>query len=116
MAALVTSRVRLHAPLGGRKLSDGATGRALGWISARLVLRPTALPAGLRLFQLIPAIDHSRAQSPGPAGCTQFYSWQGVSDYLVIAQSAGPLGLPAPGLEDGTSFGYEGIGDGPPAT
>jgi hypothetical protein len=98
MAALVVSqKISLRAPVGSRKLTDGGTGRAIAWISARFVLRPKALPAGLRLFQLIPAIDRSRPQSPGPAGCTQFYSRRGVPDDLEIVQSAGSLQIPGPG-------------------
>jgi hypothetical protein len=97
MSALVDSQdVRLHAPLCSRKLVDGTTGRATAFISARLVLRPTALPAGFRLFELIPAINHSRPQSPGPAGCVQFYSWHGDPNYLEIVQSAGSLHVPGP--------------------
>jgi hypothetical protein len=97
MPALVDSRdVRLDAPLGNRKLVDGATGRPTAWISARLVLRPNALPAGVRLFELIPAVNHSRPQSPGPAGCVQFYSWNGDPNYLEIVQSAGSLKVPRP--------------------
>jgi hypothetical protein len=96
MPALVDSQVRLHAPLGSRKLVDGATGKPTAWISARLVLRPTVLPAGFRPFELIPAINHSRPQSPGPAGCVQFYSWHGDPNYLEIVQSAGSLQVPGP--------------------
>jgi hypothetical protein len=64
------------------------------------VLRPVVLPAGFRLFELIPAINHSRPQSPGPAGCLQFYSWHGDPNYLEIAQSAGSLQVPAPTAGD----------------
>lgn len=99
MSALVVSQnVSLREPVGGRKLIDGSTGRVIASISARFVLRPTALPAGLRLFQLIPAIDTSRPESPGPAGCTQLYTRRGISDYLQIVQSAGSLQIPGPGM------------------
>ena len=52
-----SQQIRLRALLGSRKLVDGATGKATAWISARLVLRPTVLPAGYRLTDLIPAVD-----------------------------------------------------------
>jgi hypothetical protein len=47
-------RVRLAAPLGNRKLVDGATGRRLAQFSARLLLRPRVLPPGYRLWQVWP--------------------------------------------------------------
>ena len=88
-----SQQVRLRAPLGSRKLVDGRTGKATAWISARLVLRPTRLPPGYHLFELIPAVDLSQAQSPGPAGCTQIYRSPNRASELVIVQSAGTLGL-----------------------
>lgn len=97
-APIVPSQaIRLHAPLGSRKLVDGATGRATAWISARLVLRPAALPAGYRLTELIPAADISRAQSPGPRGCKQFYRSQRDANELEIVQSAGSVQIPGAG-------------------
>jgi hypothetical protein len=47
-------RVRLAAPLGKRKLVDGATGQRLAQFSARLLLRPAVLPPGYRLWQVWP--------------------------------------------------------------
>ncbi len=67
-----------------------------------------ALPAGLRLFQLIPAVNHSRPQSPAPAGCTQFYSWHGNPNYREIVQSAGSLRLPGPGKGGWTAIPVRG--------
>jgi len=94
-ASIIPSQqIRLRAPLGSRKLVDGRTGRATGWISARLVLRPTILPRGYRLAGLIPGVYLARAQSPGPAGCTQFYRSPSKASVLEIIQTAGPLGLP----------------------
>lgn len=95
--ALVVSQVKLRTPLGSRELVDGSTGRALSWMSARLVLRPTTLPTGVRLSKLIPAPAQSLPESPGPAGCEQFYLRPGGSDYLDIVQSAGKLQLPDSG-------------------
>ncbi|MDR2987233.1 MAG: hypothetical protein LBV34_20585 [Nocardiopsaceae bacterium] len=83
---------RLHTPLGSRTLVDGRTGRATAWISARLVLRPTRVPLGYRLAnRIIPAADLTRAQSAGPAGCTQFYRSPKKSNELAIIQTAGKL-------------------------
>src|SRR5215471_2114403 len=94
-AAIVPAqKVRLRAPLGSRKLVDGRTGRATAWISARLILRPTRLPPGYRLADLIPAVNLSRAQSPGPAGCTQFYRSPNKASELEIIQTAGTLRRP----------------------
>jgi hypothetical protein len=86
-----SQEVRLRAPLGTRKLVDGRTRRATAWISARLVLRLTLLPRGYRLAELIPAVDLARAQSPGPAGCTQFYRSPSKASVLEIIQTAGKL-------------------------
>jgi hypothetical protein len=117
MAALVVSQnVSLRSPVASRKLIDGGTGRPIASISARFVLRPKALPPGARLFQLIPAIDRARPQSPGPAECTQFYTRRGVSDYLEIVQSAGSLQIPEPGRGGWKVIRVGGIWGGPRAT
>jgi hypothetical protein len=94
-AALVNAHdIRLRQPLGNRKLVDGATGRAIAWISSRLVLRPTFLPAGYALSELIPAASLSRAQSPGPAGCVQLYTARDRPDDLMIVQSVRSVRVP----------------------
>jgi hypothetical protein len=86
--------IQLRAPLGNRILVDGATGQATASISARLVLRPAALPDGFRLDQLYAAPDLF-AQRPRPAGCLQSYTPnKNVYGELVIVQSAGPVKLP----------------------
>jgi hypothetical protein len=91
-ASVITSQqIRLRAPLSSRKLVEGRTGRATAWISARLVLRPTTLPPGYRPAGLIPAADLARGQSPGPAGCTQYYRSPNKIAWLVIIQTAGKL-------------------------
>ena len=91
-ASRITSqKIRLRAPLGSRKIVDGRNGRATAWISARLVLRPTRLPRGYRLTKLIPAADLAPAQSPGPAGCTQYYQSPNKASWLEIIQTAGKL-------------------------
>jgi hypothetical protein len=88
----ISQQIRLRAPLASRKLVDGRTGRATPWISARLVLQPARLPPGYRPAGLIPAADLARAQSPGPAGCTQYYrSPKKPRLVLVIIQTAGRL-------------------------
>jgi hypothetical protein len=90
--SLITSQqIKLRAPLGSRKLVDGRTGRATPWISARLVLRPTRLPPGYRSSGLIPAANLVRAQSPMPAGCTQYYRSPNKAVWLVIIQTTGKL-------------------------
>jgi hypothetical protein len=106
---LGSQSVRLHAPLGSRKLVDGRSGRELEWISARRVLRPKAVPE-LRLSQLIPAAYFSSPQRPGPAGCAQFYSRRSNRFYLFIVQSAGGFQapLPKPGKVGWTSIRVRG--------
>ena len=91
--------IQLKAPLGKRKLVDGATGRAVTWISARLVLRPAEIPAGYRLRYRTPGTAFSRAQSPEAAGCEQFYVDDAppATHMLYIEQGAGRLPVPAPG-------------------
>jgi hypothetical protein len=92
-AAMVipSQKIQLHTPLGTRKLIDGKTGRATAWISARLILKPAQLPDGYRLADLIPAVNLARAQSPGPAGCRQFYQSPETSAQLEIVQTVGPF-------------------------
>jgi hypothetical protein len=90
-SVIPSQKIGLRAPLGGRRLVDGRTSRATAWISARLVLRPGRLPPGYQPAKLIPAADLSRAQSPGPAGCTQFYPSPKKTRWLEIIQAAGQL-------------------------
>jgi hypothetical protein len=101
-------KIRLRAPLSSRKLVDGRTGRATAWISARLVLRPTRLPRGYRLAELIPAVDLARAQSPGPAGCKQFYRSPNKASELEIIQTAGTLRQPGLARAGGTPIRVRG--------
>jgi hypothetical protein len=86
--------IRLASPLGHRKLVNGATDRAIAWITARLVLRPDVLRYGYRFSGLIPSGDDI-PQSSGPAGCLQTYISR--ESQLVIGQSAGRLRVPGPG-------------------
>ena len=115
-AALVDARdIRLRQPLGNRKLVNGATGRAIAWIGSTLVLRPTFLPAGYALRELIPAASLGRAQSPGPAGCVQIYTARGRPADLMIVQSVG--GVHVPGSRAGrwtpvTVRGHPGLASG----
>ena len=96
--ALVDARdITLREPLGNRKLVDGATSQAIVWISARFVLRPTVLPAGYRLSDLIPAGDFLQTHSPRPAGCAQRYVSKAGAVELVITQSAGSVRLQGSG-------------------
>lgn len=96
--ALVDARdIRLSEPLGSRKLLDGATGRAITWISSRLVLRPAAVPAGYRLSELVPAGSLRLAQGLASAGCVQIYLSRTHAIELVITQSAGTVSPRGPG-------------------
>lgn len=92
--ALVPWRnLELAKPLGDRALVDGATGKAIARISARLVLRPTVLPPGYQFSRLIP---YGEPYLSGPAGCLQSYLSRASG--LVIGQSAGGTDLEtAPG-------------------
>jgi len=80
--------IRLRVPLGRRRLVDGATGRATAWMSARLVLRPTALPPGYRLRELRPWLNLTQSSRPS---CVQFYQAQNDGNELEIVQSAGSM-------------------------
>lgn len=85
--------LKLATSLGHRSLVDGATGKAIAWISARLVLRPTVLPPGYQFSRLVP---YGEPNVAGPAGCLQSYI-SGTSG-LTIGQSAGGTDLEtAPG-------------------
>ncbi len=97
-AGLVPAQdIRLAQPLASRKLVDGATGGVIAWLSARLMLRPTALPAGYPPTGVAPAVTWPRAGSSEPAGIYQFYSLPHGADPLEIAQSAGSPQVPGPG-------------------
>lgn len=89
--------IRLAQPLGSRKLVNGATGGVIAWLSARLMLRPTALPAGYRLTRVIPAVTSLRGGSSEPAGVYQLYNLPYGADPLEITQSAGNPQVPGPG-------------------
>lgn len=80
--------LKLATSLGHRSLVDGATGKAIAWISARLVLRPTVLPPGYQFSRLVPYGEYNLS---GPAGCVQIY----LSEHsgLTIGQSAGGTDL-----------------------
>ena len=105
-----SQQIRLQAPLGTRKLADGATGRAVAWISARLVLRPAEMPAGYLLRSRTPDVDFSGPQSLGPAGCVQLYldDTRTAEHMLYIEQSAGRLRVPAPGPRGWTAIRIRG--------
>jgi hypothetical protein len=78
--------VRLRAPLGRRRLVDGATGSPTPWISARFVLRPAGLPPGYRLSEMRPWLNLTSRSLPA---CVQFFQASGDPDVLEIIQSAG---------------------------
>jgi hypothetical protein len=87
-------QVRLAAPLGKRKLVNGATGERVPQFDARLLLRPGILPPGYRLRQAIPRLT-------GPEGhaIAQVQLWYSPpaerADWLVITESPeSPLVLP----------------------
>jgi hypothetical protein len=103
-----SQKVRLRTPLGTRQLIDGKTGRATAWISARLILRPAHLPDRYRLTDLIPAVDLARAQSPGPAGCKQFYQSPDTAAELEIFQTADPFRQPGLSTTGGTPIRVRG--------
>jgi hypothetical protein len=86
-----SQKITLRAPLGGRKLVDGRTGRATPWISARLVLRPTRLPPGYRSPGLIPGGVLFRTRGQVSAGCTQIYESPTRATELSIIQTAREL-------------------------
>jgi hypothetical protein len=96
--------IRLAQPLGGRKLVNGATGAAIAWLSARLMLRPAALPAGYRLTGVAPAVTSSKV-----AGVYQAYSLPHGADPLEIAQSAGSPQVPGPGPGGWTTIRVRGL-------
>lgn len=82
--------IRLRAPLGSRRLVDGATGRALHWFGAQKMLRPSAIPEGYKLQDVTPLVTSLPAAAT--PGCRQDY--QSPVATLSIIQSASPLELP----------------------
>jgi len=93
--------LRLSEPLGNRKLVNGATGRAVAWISSRLVLRPAALRAGYHQGVFEPTGDTpgTYVTYGGAAGAIQYFNETGGPNDLVIVQSAGKVDLPNQGPE-----------------
>src|SRR5262249_54526664 len=91
LPVITSQKTRVGAPLGTRKLGDGPAGNSTAWISARVILRPMHLPCGYRLTDLIPAAYLVPAQSPGSAGCTQYYPSPNKARWLTIMQTAGKL-------------------------
>jgi hypothetical protein len=86
--------IRLREPLGSRKLVDGATGRAIAWMSARLVLRPRLIPAGYRSTGLLPWMSSSLYMGGvRSAACMQIYQLQNAAEEFEIIQSAAGLQL-----------------------
>jgi len=87
--------IRLRGPLGTRKLVDGATGQAIPWISARLVLR---LPGASYQLKSIEPTGYLSGAREVEAGVTQYYAAQlhGATG-LFIVQSAGSVHMPGPG-------------------
>jgi hypothetical protein len=84
--------IRLREPLGSRKLVDGATGRAIAWMSARLVLRPRLIPAGYRSTGLLPWMSSSLYMGGiRSAACMQIYQLQNAAEEFEIIQSAAGL-------------------------
>jgi hypothetical protein len=88
MALRPEQDVLLHAPLGPRKLIDGSTGRATARISARLALKPTVLPHGYRLTELMPSLNLTRSQISSPT-IVQFYHANRAPNVMEIVQTAG---------------------------
>jgi hypothetical protein len=90
--------ISLRAPLGHRKLVDGATGTATAWISARLILRPRSIPAGYRSRGLMPWLSSSLyPRGVRSAACMQTYQLENGPDEFAIIQSAAGLQLHHPG-------------------
>lgn len=96
MAMVPEQRIRLHAPLGHRKLADGQTGKATPWLSARLVLRPRLIPVGYLSGGLLPWISSSLyAGGVRPAACMQIYrvrnfrALSGADEFAIIQSAAG---------------------------
>jgi hypothetical protein len=115
VALVLAHTIRLREPVGNRRLVDGATGRAIEWISSRLVLRPAFLPAGYRLMDLAPTADLNPGSGPGVAGCLQTYTRHGGAGQLMIVQSAGSVrvpGSPAGGGTPVTVRGHPGLATG----
>lgn len=91
MALYPPTNVRLSTPVGGRVLVNGATGHPLSWFSLRELLRPSAIPAGLRPGPVIPGAPVDGAASMA-SGFTR--SYQSASYSLDIVESSVPLRLP----------------------
>lgn len=89
LALVPAQRIRLHAPLGRRKLVDGETATATPWLSARLILRPRLIPAGFRSVGLLPWISSSLYTGGArPAACIQIYQLRNSPEEFEIIQSA----------------------------
>jgi hypothetical protein len=94
MAMASGLRVRLPAPLGGRPIVDGASGRSLDVFDERQLLRPSAMPRGYRLAYVSPVVSGGNTiyGAPPRAGCTQAYL--SATAIITIVESTGSLALP----------------------
>lgn len=85
--------LHLRSPLDSRILVDGATMSPIASLSGRLILHPTSLPAGYRLREFRPWLNHQPV-----AASVQIYASGNDPDVLEFVQYAGPLVLsPGPG-------------------
>lgn len=96
MARYPNTTIRLTAPVGSRELVNGATGHQLPWFSQRQVLRPSAIPAGLRPQAVTLGISDDQS-FPGKVVSGYSQSFQSASYFLDITQSSLQLQLPEAG-------------------
>ena len=95
---------RLSAPLGKRKLIDGATGLPILQFSARQFLRPRLLPPGYRLWLVRPMLAAPQGASRGQpvAGAQLWYSpppvrpYREALDQLIITEYVDRPFVPGP--------------------
>lgn len=88
-------QVRLAAPLGKRKLADGATGHPVPQFSARLLLRPGVLPPGYRLRGVVPLLTGTEGH-PVVRVQLWYYPQPGKAGQLVITESPDSPFVPRP--------------------
>jgi hypothetical protein len=88
-------QVRLAAPLGKRKLVDGASGQPILQFSARQLLLPRVLPHGYRLQEVVPLVTSPEGH-PVVTVSLHYYRQSGGTGELVITESPDGPFVPQP--------------------
>jgi hypothetical protein len=95
LAAPPPLQIRLAAPLGKRKLVNGATGQPVPQFDARLLLRPGILPPGYRLRQVFPQLTGPQGHAIARVALWYYPRTEKAGHLLITVSPDSPL-VPRP--------------------